>query len=311
MNSKPHIISGWRTFFIWKRIQWFILIEALRVLQNPIRTLAEIKRMRDFARNVKEGDVTAKCVKSGKRYFSDPDYCGFPSNNFRNIIRSEYEVNPKPVMKTLIWGITNRCPLSCKHCYEWDNIGKSDNLDLKSLTDILHIFKLNGLSHIQFSGGEPLVRFADLLELVKEASTTMDCWLLTSGYGLTIEKAIALKKAGLTGAHISLDHWDAQKHNLFRNNPNSYQMATEALTNCIEAEIMGGFSLCATREFVSEENLMKYADLAKNLGANFIRILEPRAIGRFSGQNIQLESSNIKLLSEFASRMNTYTKIKN
>jgi len=82
-------------------------------------------------------------------------------------------------------------------------------------------------------------------------------------------------------------------------------MATDALKNCLDAGIIGSLSLCATREFVTEENLMKYAELAKQLRANFIRILEPRVVGRFSDKNVVLENGHIEILSEFAIRLNT------
>jgi MoaA/NifB/PqqE/SkfB family radical SAM enzyme len=82
-------------------------------------------------------------------------------------------------------------------------------------------------------------------------------------------------------------------------------MATKAVRNCLDAGIIVSLSLCATREFVTEENLLKYATMAKSLGALFIRILEPRAIGKFSKQIVHLENLQVELLSEFSIRMNT------
>ena len=215
------------------------------------------------------------------------------------------EPDKRPPLQTIIWGITNRCMLSCRHCNEWDNIAQTDSLDLKELKQILSVFISNGIRHIQFSGGELLVRFNDLVELIEEASTYMDCWVFTSGYGLNREKAAALKSAGLTGVNISLDHWDAQLHNDFRNNEKSFDMAIGALKNCNDAGMITSLSLCATGEFVTEENLIKYAELAKNHGVHFIRILEPRAIGKFAGQRVYLEDIQVKILSEFAVQFNT------
>jgi MoaA/NifB/PqqE/SkfB family radical SAM enzyme len=210
-----------------------------------------------------------------------------------------------PLLKTLIWGITNRCPLSCTHCYEWDNLDKQELLDLASLKRILHVFQESGIRHLQFSGGEPLSRLSDLLQLVKEASKTMDCWILTSGFGLTREKAAEIKKAGTTGVHISLDHWDPSFHNHLRNHDNSWAQALEAVRYCRQEDLIVSVSLCATREFVNEENLMKYALLARETGAHFIRILEPRAAGRFTGKDVHLGHEQIDLISRFAIRMNS------
>jgi MoaA/NifB/PqqE/SkfB family radical SAM enzyme len=132
----------------------------------------------------------------------------------------------------------------------------------------------------------------------------MDCWLLTSGFGFTREKAASLHQAGLMGAQISLDHWEEDKHNAFRNNGKSFALLKEAVKNCLENEIMVSLSLCATRDFVTEENLMKYAITAKNMGAHFIRILEPRAIGKFSQHDVRLDQKQVELLSEFSIMMN-------
>lgn len=314
MSEKVELITGWRTRLIRRRVQLCIISEAFRLYRNPFKAISEAKKLRNFRSKVHGNTIVSKYIRSGNRYFWNSDYCGYPSGKFKSLIRSEFirsknhgidENNERPILQTIIWGITNRCPLSCQHCYEWDNISKTDNLNLASLEKILTIFKNNRIRHIQFSGGEPLVRFNDLLVLIEKASTSMDCWLLTSGFGLSAEKAIALKNSGLTGVNISLDHWDAQLHNSFRNNEKSFSMVTEAVENCLNEGLMVSLSLCATREFVTEENLMKYGLLAKNLGAHFIRILEPRAVGKFSQRDVQLEHHQINILSEFTIKMNS------
>jgi MoaA/NifB/PqqE/SkfB family radical SAM enzyme len=311
MNAK--LISGWRAELIRIKVRSFIVRVALNQYRSPIRAMREMKKLVQLRSKVNGSISILKFIKSGDQFFWNADYCGYPSENLRTLLHKEFKRNQQQVadglnntqgLQTLIWGITNRCPLSCQHCYEWDNIALADKLDLVSLKKILTIFRENGLRHIQFSGGEPLSRFNDLIELTKEASPDMDCWILTSGFGLSADKALALKKAGLRGAQISLDHWDAEQHNNFRNNNRSYEMATDAARNCLNAGIMVSFSLCATREFVSENNLMKYANLAKGLGVNFIRILEPRAVGKFSNVKVALATEQVELLSDFAKRLN-------
>ena len=314
MTVTPKIISGWRVWFIQRKIRFFIISEAFKFYGNPFRAISEMKRLRDLRNNIQGSKSISKFIKSGRQFFWSSDYCGFPSEKLKELIHGELvrnrrmeiiEPDKRPPLQTIIWGITNRCMLSCRHCYEWDNISQTDSLDLKELKQILSVFISNGIRHIQFSGGEPLVRFNDLVELIEEASTYMDCWVFTSGYGLNREKAAALKSAGLTGVNISLDHWDAQLHNDFRNNEKSFDMAIGALKNCNDAGMITSLSLCATGEFVTEENLIKYAELAKNHGVHFIRILEPRAIGKFAGQRVYLEDKQVKILSEFAVQVNS------
>jgi len=82
-------------------------------------------------------------------------------------------------------------------------------------------------------------------------------------------------------------------------------MVMSAINNCLSESMMVSLSLCATREFVTETNLMKYATLARNTGVHFIRILEPRAAGKFARQKVNLDPHQIALLSDFAIRLNT------
>jgi MoaA/NifB/PqqE/SkfB family radical SAM enzyme len=314
IHQSLELITGWKSRLIRKRMEGATILQALKLYGNPVRVASEVIRFRRFQNKVNGSNRIDKFIRSGERLFWSAEYCGFPSDNFNYLIRSEFPTDKPsiingevrlPVLKTLIWGITNRCPLSCSHCYEWDNIDQHDQLDLHLLKKILSTFKIAGIRHIQFSGGEPLVRFDDLVELTREASTTMDCWLLTSGFGLTSEKAVLLKDAGITGVHISLDHWDESLHNSFRNNSKSYEQALKAIHNCINAGIIVSLSLCATREFVREDNLMKYASLARDLGVHFIRILEPRAAGKYAGKDVLLNDQQIDLISQFAIRLNS------
>ena len=120
-----------------------------------------------------------------------------------------------------------------------------------------------------------------------------------------MEKAHQLRQAGLTGVNISLDHWQAEAHNRFRGLATSYQWVKQASHNARKANLAVCFSLCATREFVTEENLWQYASLAKRLGAGFIQILEPRAVGHFSGQDVELPANQIDILTAFFQEINT------
>jgi MoaA/NifB/PqqE/SkfB family radical SAM enzyme len=100
-------------------------------------------------------------------------------------------------------------------------------------------------------------------------------------FGLTPEKALKLKEAGLTGVSISLDHWNEGAHNSFRNHPKSFHWVNEAVKNCHKAGIIVNLALCATKEFTTEENILKYYELAKEWKVGFIKILEARKVGRF------------------------------
>jgi MoaA/NifB/PqqE/SkfB family radical SAM enzyme len=208
-------------------------------------------------------------------------------------------------LSTVIMAITSKCILKCDHCYEWKNLSKTDVLTPDNLKTILTRLRAYGVNHIQLSGGEPLERFSDLTDLMISAGKGIDFWLLTSGYSLTHEKALILKNSGLTGADISLDHWLESEHNKSRGNPKSFYWAKEAVLNCRKAGLATTLSICTFRDFISHNDLMKYAELAKEWGVGFIRLLEPRNTGRYNGENIELEKEHTDMLEEFFLKMNT------
>jgi len=155
------------------------------------------------------------------------------------------------------------------------------------------------VAQVGFSGGEPMRRFADLLELTQMAQGHADTWVLTSGFGLTLEKAKTLKQAGLTGILLSLDDWNPARHNHFRGSENSFAWAELAAASAKKSGLALGLSLCATREFTQPENLQAYGRLGRQWGAGFLQILEPKPLGHFANQAVELSQTQEKLLEKF------------
>jgi MoaA/NifB/PqqE/SkfB family radical SAM enzyme len=298
-----NIVTGIRVALLRICININILFLAFTCLKNPFQGIKIMKGVQRKRKSVQGLTKIKKFIKGGRRYFFSENIPGWPSSAFNGFFRAEISRtsnhNKKVPLSTIIFAITTKCRLGCKHCYEWDNIAHKDKLSPDDLKYIIKKIKEYGAYHIQLSGGEPLERFDDLVDLLLFTGKSVDLWLLTSGFGLTYEKALALKKAGLTGANISLDHWAEKEHNRSRNNPKSFFWAKEAVRNCRMAGILTTLSLCAFRSFVSHQNLMKYANLSKEWGVGFIRLLEPRAAGRYKGKDIALGKEQIELLEEF------------
>ena len=116
---------------------------------------------------------------------------------------------------------------------------------------------------------------------------------------MNYEKAVRLKKAGLTGITISLDHFDKSSHDTFRGSAKSYDWAIEALKHSKVNGLFTCLSICVTRDFVSHENLMSYLNLAKKKGSDFIRILEPQPVGNYKNKAVKLDETHIQVLEKF------------
>ena len=314
-NITPRLITGSRAFLVRFALRLYFLWVSMQVLKNPFMGLKALVRIQAYRRTF-EGNksIMRKFVRAGGRYYFATDSPGFPGPVFRDFIRDECRRRMDPgsrpggeyiPVQTMFWGITNRCPLQCTHCYDWDNIDGRDRLSLEQLHEVLDIIKKQGIRHLQLSGGEPMGRFEDLLHIVKAASPGMECWLLTSAYGFTAERAMALKEAGLLGVNISLDHWREESHNVFRNHKNSFGWVMQSVDHARHAGLLVSLSLCVTREMATWENLYAYARLAGARGVHFVRMLEPREAGRYSGKDVHLDAGQLDLVSRFVQQMNT------
>ena len=105
----------------------------------------------------------------------------------------------------LLAELTYRCPLQCPYCS--NPINFADHTDELSTEDWLRVLseaRAMGAVQLGFSGGEPLTR-QDLPILVRHARELgYYSNLITSGYGLSEDKIIALRTAGLDHIQVSI-----------------------------------------------------------------------------------------------------------
>ena len=83
-----------------------------------------------------------------------------------NLISSVVEGKRERVLdgSIAIWNFTNRCNLSCLHCYSKSTLDEVDTLTTDQIKKTILEMKDNGVKFIIFSGGEPLTR-KDLFEI--------------------------------------------------------------------------------------------------------------------------------------------------
>ena len=83
-----------------------------------------------------------------------------------NLLKSVTEGKPARVLdgSIAIWNFTNRCNLSCLHCYSKADLDAVDTLTTEDVMETLPKLKANGVKFLIFSGGEPLTR-KDLFDI--------------------------------------------------------------------------------------------------------------------------------------------------
>ena len=135
----------------------------------------------------------------------------------------------------VVWNSTNRCNLSCQHCYinaeDRDYAGEFTTEEAKKFIDDLASIHVPVLL---FSGGEPLVR-RDLFELGAYAiEKKIRPVISTNGTLITPEIARKIKDTGFQYVGVSVDGNEAI-HDSFRGKKGAFSEALQGIRNSIAA----------------------------------------------------------------------------
>ncbi|HBK54589.1 MAG TPA: 12,18-didecarboxysiroheme deacetylase, partial [Syntrophomonas wolfei] len=106
----------------------------------------------------------------------------------------------------VVWNVTNRCNLRCKHCYiEAEDRKYQDELSTEEAREMINDLAAMKVPVLLFSGGEPLIR-QDIYELGQMAAEK-GLRPVISTNGTLIDDAVArkIKKAGFQYVGISID----------------------------------------------------------------------------------------------------------
>lgn len=180
--------------------------------------------------------------------------------------------------QALIISATNQCPGNCPYCYNKLNQATED-LSLKKIKAVIKFFQKKGIFGIFIVGGEPLLR-PGLEEIIKAGAKHCAVHLDTNGFGLTLEKAKKLKKAGLEAIQISLDHYDEAVVDKIVSFPGAFKTATQAIKISKEAGLYTCSVMVMTKKMLYDwKELKKYLDFVKGLGVNEVMVYEPKPAG--------------------------------
>jgi pyrroloquinoline quinone biosynthesis protein E len=178
---------------------------------------------------------------------------------------------------TLLAEITHRCPLHCPYC--------SNPLDLQraqaelSTDEWKRVFteaRALGVLQLGLSGGEPLLR-KDLETLVGHARQTgLYTTLVTSGLGLTRERALHLRDAGIDHVQISIQDSDrANAERIAGITSVGKKMAAAALVR----EMGVAFSVNVVLHRGNLDHIGEIIELAASLGADRLELANTQYYG--------------------------------
>lgn len=289
-NERDGELHGWRLGRVRAAMTATLLRRALDAYDAPVTALRAAKDVTDLAHRVAPwGD---HMVLHRGRVFGRQARPGFPSHAFDRFIGVELN-KQRPYragfdLPTALVAVTRRCALRCQHCSAWESRGPSDPLSIEDLRAVVAALLDRGVAHLELTGGEPLLRLDAVEAIARDASTLADVWVLTSGAPMTADHARRLADAGVTGVMVSLDHWDATRHDAFRGVEGTFDHALEAMTLTRDEGLLVGASFTATRATANPTDLLRVVGVARKHGASFVRLLDPQPADGWAHEDVAL-----------------------
>lgn len=313
-KRKIKFYCGWKTVPV--RLKFMVNLGKYIFLDRKI-SFAMIKSSKGAAAKIQRKLKLGKIIKFNNWYYTSLTVPHWPSKPFDLMVANggfNFTSDGKRYSRqidTAILAITRKCYYDCKHCYEHYNLGDKDIVPIERWKDVIKTIQKIGVSIITFSGGEPMLRLKGLLELLESSDKNLsDFHVHTSGYGVTPEKALALKNAGLHAAAIGLDDVNPERHDKLRGNKGSYKVALQAIECFQDAGIFTYINMCLTKDLIRSGNLMKYLELMKNINVGAVRFLEPKPCGGYFSKNTGdlFSEEDRKIVTEFFIEANTGKK---
>lgn len=171
---------------------------------------------------------------------------------------------------SLLAELTHRCPLHCPYCSNpLKMAAETMELTTQDWCRVLSEAADLGVVEVHFSGGEPLLR-NDLETLIRHAnSLEMYTNLITSGIGLTTEKAAQLKEAGIENVQVSFQAGEAKLSD-FIGGYRAFERKKEAAIAVKEAELH--LSLNVVLHRLNLDHLNEIIKLAEEMGAERLEL---------------------------------------
>ncbi|WP_427340329.1 radical SAM protein [Caloranaerobacter sp. DY30410] len=305
-----------------KLLSTVVLKEGLNYIEkNPMENLSKIL---DWADKIAKKENHKQSIKSLRKICEDPD------NNWNMLIRRVFtEINPEVRKKTLInffinsglvgipiadnfrkeldinipWAIlmdpTAKCNLNCIGCWA-SNYNKKDSLSNELLDRIITEGKELGIYMYIYSGGEPLVRKDDLIEIAEKHN---DCMFLAfTNATLVDEKFVKeLSRVGNFALAISVEGFEDETD--MRRGKGTFKKVMKAMDLLKEEGIVFGFSTCYHSKNVDVVGSEKYLDLMIEKGCTFGWYFTYMPLGKDAALDLVARPDQREYMYQFVRKM--------
>jgi len=182
----------------------------------------------------------------------------------------------------VVWNISRLCNLKCRHCYEFADKPRPDELNTEQALAAVDKMADAGVAYIAVSGGEPLMR-TDFFEVARRIhEKDMAFSIATNGTLLTKENVQKLKELNCIYVQVSVNGATPATHNWFRG-VNAFEKTMQGIKNAVKHDLTVGISMTVTSHNYKE--VPAAIELSERLGAQFFMHYNFIPTGR--GKNIQ------------------------
>jgi len=164
--------------------------------------------------------------------------------------------------------LTNRCNLSCGHCFAERHAATGD-LSLAVLEKVLREGKGCGIEQLSFTGGEPTIhrRFREIIKRVAETGYSFS--FVSNGTSFPRIYPLLLKyRPWFLGVTFSLDGAHEETHDRLRGR-GSYRGVMRAASICVAKELPFTLNMVLTAQ--NRDEIGEMVGLAERLGSNGVR----------------------------------------
>ena len=193
-------------------------------------------------------------------FFINASLIGWP---IQEKLRAKYNCN---IPWTILLDPTSACNLHCAGCWAAE-YGNKLNLSFEEIDDIIRQGKELGVYMYIYTGGEPMVRKADLIRLCEKHD---DCIFLAFTNGTLIDEAFAdemLRVKNFVPA-ISLEGFEEATDS--RRGEGVYEKVIQAMELLHRKKLLYGISCCYTSVNYDSITSEKYWDMMIENGAYFV-----------------------------------------
>ena len=256
------------------RLNWFVTTKTLKYTSDYLDRSYQIFLNHNKVIHFRNGHPVYSL--STPALYSKPA-ANFFTRQFYKIIRNKSTPN------LMSFAVTDVCNATCGHCsfYDYDDVGgeKKVMLTLPQAQKVIKDAQALGVSVINFTGGEPLVR-EDFPEIVRSVDKSLSTTVLFTHGGFLADRVGELKKAGLDSVYISLDFADPAKHDAHRGISGLFNKAIHGITKARAAGMSTGISCCLTPESFMDGEFQRIVELGKKIGVHEVLILDAMPTGR-------------------------------